>query len=101
MAVDERGEDIKSDEINLSSMRHKTAKKEAWRLKCAAPRPGYEESQKAAYYCSNLGHQNEVIFVGGVSERRPTNTTQYPPAFQCEAMRVSEKPLQSGWVGIQ
>ena len=29
-----------------------------------------------------------------------TRTTHNPPTFQCEAMRVSEKTLQGGWVGI-
>ena len=47
-----------------------TAKK-AWRPKCAAPRLGYEQKQKATYYCSYLGHHNDVTFVGGISERRP------------------------------
>ena len=81
-------------------MQPNTAEKQAWRPKCAAPRLGYEQNQKATYYCSYLGHLNEVTFVGGISERHLTNTTHYPPTFQCEAMRVSAKPLQSGWVGI-
>ena len=38
VAVDERGEDVMPDDIYLSSMQRKTAKKEAWRPKCAAPR---------------------------------------------------------------
>ena len=38
VAVDERGEHVMSDEIYLSSMQRKTARKEAWRPKCAAPR---------------------------------------------------------------
>ena len=46
------------------------------------------------------GHQNEVTFVGGISERRPTNTTHHPQTIRCEAMHVSAKPLQGGWVGI-
>ena len=37
MAVDERGEDVMSDDI-LSSMQRKTAKKEARRSTCAALR---------------------------------------------------------------
>ena len=49
----------------------KTAKKEASRPKRAAPRLGYEQDQKARYYCSHLGHQNEVTFVGKISVRRP------------------------------
>ena len=49
-------------------MQRKTAKKEAWRLKCAAPRLGYEQNQKVTYYCSYLGHQNEVTSVRGISE---------------------------------
>ena len=81
-------------------MQRKIAKKEAWRPKCATPRLGYEQNQKATYYCSYLGHQNEVTFVGGFSERRATNTTHHPPTFRCEAMRVSEKPLQNRWAGI-
>ena len=52
-------------------MQRKTAKKEAWRPKRAAPRLRYEQKQKTTYYCSYLGHQNEVTFVGGISERRP------------------------------
>ena len=80
-------------------MQRKTAK-EAWRLKCAASRLGYEQNQKATVCCSYLGHQNEATFVGGISEPRPINTTHHPPVFQCEAMRVSTKPLQGGWVGI-
>ena len=28
----------------------------------------------------------------------PTNNTHRPPTFQCEAMRVSAKTLQGGWV---
>ena len=52
-------------------MQRKTAKKVAWRPKCEAPRLGHEQSQKAAYYCSYLGHQNEAAFVGRISERRP------------------------------
>ena len=52
-------------------MQRETAKKEAWRPKCAAPRLGYEQFQKATYYCSYLSHQNEVTFVGGIPERRP------------------------------
>ena len=82
-------------------MRMKTAEKEAWRPTCAAPRLGYEQSQTATYYCSYLGHQNEVtLFLGGISERRPTDTVHHPPKFQCESMRVSAKPLKGGWVGI-
>ena len=64
------------------------------------PRLGYEQNQKATYYCSYLGHQNEFTFVGGISERRPTSTTHHLPTFQCEAMRFNAKPSQSGWVGI-
>ena len=75
-----------------------TGKKEAWRPKCAKSKN--EQNQKATYHCPYLGHQNEVTFVGGISERCPTNITQHPPTFQCEAMRVSAKPSQSGWVGI-
>ena len=37
---------------------------------CAAPKLGYEQNQKPTYYCSYLGHQNEVTFVGGISKRR-------------------------------
>ena len=37
----------------------------------AAPRPGYEQNQQSTYYCYYEGHQNEVTFVGGISERRP------------------------------
>ena len=48
---------------------------------CAAPKLGYEQNQKPTYYCSYLGHQNEVTFVGGISERRQTNTTHHPPTF--------------------
>ena len=29
-----------------------------------------------------------------------TSTTHHPPTFQCETMRASAKPLQSGWVGV-
>ena len=61
---------------------------------------GYEQNKKAAYYCSYLGHQNGITFVGAISERCPTNATHHRPTFQCEAMRVSAKPSQSGWVGI-
>lgn len=39
-------------------MQQKTENKEAWRLKCAAPRLGYKQNQKATYYFSYLGHQN-------------------------------------------
>ena len=46
-----------------------TVKKEAWRTKCGAPRLGYEQNQKATYYCSYVGCQNEITFVGGISER--------------------------------
>ena len=53
---------------------------------------GLKTNRKATYYCSYRGHQNEVTFVGEISERRPTNTTHHPPTFQCEAMRVSAKP---------
>ena len=49
-------------------MQRNTAK-EAWRPKCAAPRLGYEQNQKATYYCSYVGCQNEITFVGGISER--------------------------------
>ena len=69
---------------DLSSMQRKTAKKEAWRPKCVAPRLGYEQNQKETYYWPYLGHQNEFNFVGGISERRPTKTTHHPK-FQCEA----------------
>ena len=55
---------------DLSSTQRKTAN-EAWRPKCAASRLGLKQDQKAAYYCSYLGHQKEVNFVGGISERRP------------------------------
>ena len=65
VAVDGRAEDGMSDEIYLSTMlRKKIAKKEAWWPKCAAPILGYEQKQKATYYCCYLGHQNEVTFVG-------------------------------------
>ena len=30
-----------------------------------------------------------------------TNTTDHPPTFQCEAMRVSAKHLEGGCVGHQ
>ena len=52
-------------------MQRKTTKKEAWRPKSAALRRGYEQNQKATYYCFYLGRQNEVTFVGGISECRP------------------------------
>ena len=52
-------------------MQRKTTKKEAWQPKCAAPRLGYEQNQKATYCCFYLGYQNEVTFIGGISERRP------------------------------
>ena len=99
VAVDERGERCYVRRGWLS-MQRRTEKKEAWWPKCAAPKLGYEQNQKETYYRSYLGHENEVNFVGGISERRPTNTTHHPPKFQCEAIRVSAKPLQSGWVGI-
>ena len=51
-------------------MQPKTSKNEARQPKCAAPRLGYEH-QKATYYCFYLGHQNEVTFVGEISEHRP------------------------------
>ena len=61
-------------------------KKEAWWPTCAAPRLGYDQSQKATCSCSYLGHQNQVtFFVGRIFERRPTNTTHHPPRFQCES----------------
>ena len=37
---------------DLSSIQRKTTKKEAWRPKCAAPRLGFEQNQKATYTCS-------------------------------------------------
>ena len=80
-------------------MHRKTAKKEAWRPKRAAPRLGYEH-QNATCYCSYLGHQNEFTFVGGISARCPKYTTHHSPIFPREAMSVSAKPSQSGWVGI-
>ena len=48
-----------------------TENRKAWRPKCAAPRLGYEQNQKATYYCSSLDHPIEVTFVGVMSERRP------------------------------
>ena len=55
---------------------------EEWRPKCeaprlgfeqhkkyVAPRLGFEQKQQVTYYCSYLGHQNEVTFVGRISER--------------------------------
>ena len=45
VAVDERGEDVMSDE-NCRRCNEKQEKKEAWRPKCAAPRLGYEQDQK-------------------------------------------------------
>ena len=72
MAVDERGVCICYVRRDLSSMQRKAAKKEAGRLKRAASRLDYEQNQKATYYyCSYLGHQNEVIFVGENSESHP------------------------------
>ena len=70
VAVNERGGRcyVRRD---LSSMQRKTTKKEAWQPKCAAPRLGYEQNQKATYCCFYLGYQNEVTFIGGISERRP------------------------------
>ena len=51
------------------------------------------------YYCPYLGHQNEIIIVRGISERRPTNTTHHSPTFQHEAIRVSANSCKvSGWV---
>ena len=55
----------------MSSIQRKTAKKEAWRPKCAAPRLGDEQNQKDTYCCSYLGHQNEVTFVGETSALPP------------------------------
>ena len=52
-------------------MQRETTTKEAWRRKRTALRLGFEQNQKATYYCSYLGHQNEVAFVGGIPERRP------------------------------
>ena len=31
---------------------------------------GVMNHQKATYYCSYLGHQNKLTFVGGISKRR-------------------------------
>ena len=39
--------------------------------------------------------------VRGLVDPTNTNTTHHPPTFQCEAMRVSAKPLQDGCVGNQ
>ena len=55
---------------DFSSMQRQTAKTEAWWRTCAAPRLGYKRSLKAVHYCSYLGHQDEVTFVEGISERR-------------------------------
>ena len=38
---------------------------------CSSQTGFYEQNKKETYYCSYLGHQNEVNFVGGISERRP------------------------------
>ena len=46
------------------------SKGQAWRLNKSPCNSG-NENQKATYYCSYLGHQNEVTFAGGISERRP------------------------------
>ena len=43
VAVDERRERVMSDDI-FSSMQQKTARKEAWRPKCAAPRLVYDSA---------------------------------------------------------
>ena len=43
MAVDERGEHVMSDDF-LSLMQRKTAKNEAWRQKCAAPKLVYDSA---------------------------------------------------------
>ena len=52
--------------------------------------------KKATYYCSYLGQQNKVTFIGGISERRSTKPTHQSPKNQCKAMRASAKPLQGG-----
>ena len=38
----------------------RAGKKQAWPPKCAAPRMGYEESQKATYYYY-LSHINQLL----------------------------------------
>ena len=55
----------------MSSMQRKTAKKGAWRSKCAAPRLGYKQNERLTCYCSYLGHQKKVTFVRSISARRP------------------------------
>ena len=84
---------------DLSSVQRKTAKKEAWRPKCAAPRLCYEQNQMAIYHCSYLGHQNEVSVVGGISERCLTSTTHHPPTFSVKRCAAAQNPRKvGGWV---
>ena len=58
---------------DLSSIQRKTGKKKTWRPKVCSSQTGYEQNQKATCCCSCLGRQNEVTFVGWISERRPKN----------------------------
>ena len=98
VALDERGEDVISEEI-CCGCDGKHQRRHGGR---SVQLPDWVMNKIEANILLLLpvGHQNEVTFVGGISERRPTNTTHHPPTFQCEAMRVSAKPLQREWVGI-
>ena len=100
LAVDERGENVTSDEICRRCNGKPQIRRRGGR---SVQLPDWVMNKIKRQHIITLtwllGHQNEVTFVGGISKRCPANT-QHPPTFQCEAIRVSEKSLQSRWVGI-
>ena len=94
VAIEERGGDVISEEI------------------CRQCNGKQQEGGVAAEVCSSQTGMNKVerqniIALTWVTKMKSlswgnisTSSHQHLPAFQREAMRVSAKPLQSGWVGI-
>ena len=97
VAVDERGEDVVSDEICRGCNGKQQRRKRAGR---SVQLPDWVMNKIKRQHIIALTWVTKMKSLSCVSERCPTNTTHRPPTVQCEAISVSAKPLRSEWVSI-
>ena len=71
VAVDERGEDVVSDETCHLCNGKQRRRRGGRNVQLPDRVMNKIKRQHILYCCSYLGHQNEVAFVGGISEYRP------------------------------
>ena len=71
MVVDARGEYVMSDEICHRNNGKQEKRRRGGRSVQLLDWLMNKISRQHIHYCSYLGHENEVSFVGGISERRP------------------------------